>query len=161
VASGAGRDYYKEGAAFEAYVVTNLFPTPRYVVQHITSARDDLNGRFIESAQDPDIHIRDTQTGHSFWIECKWRTDGSIRHRKLIICKSWAQFRRYNDFQSEHRYGKVYIVVGFNGRPDAPNSIFCIPLNELEYPWHSLDRLEPYRRKSPTEPFDYSPGRLY
>jgi len=161
VASGAGRDHYKERDAFEAYVATKLFPEPLYVVRRITSARDDLNGRSIESAQDPNIHIRDTQTGHSFWIECKWRTDRSIRHRKLIICKSYAQFRRYNDFQREHRCTKVYIVVGFNGKPDAPNSIYCIPLDELEYPWRCLDTLEPYRRRSPTEPFDYSLGRLY
>jgi hypothetical protein len=157
--SGARRDHYKEGEAFETYVANSLFPKPRYVVRHMTTTRDDLKGRFIESAQDPDIRIRDTQTSHSFWIECKWRTDGSIRHRKLIICKSRAQMERYNDFQKEHSYEKVYIVVGFNGKPDAPNTVYCIPLGDLEYPWRYLDTLEPFRRSS-TEPFDYSPGRL-
>jgi hypothetical protein len=157
--SGSKRDHFKEGEAFETYVANSLFPKPRYVVRHMTTTRSDLKGRFIESAQDPDIRIRDTQTGHSFWIECKWRTDRSIKDRKLIICKSKAQFERYNDFQNEHGNEKVYIVVGFNGKPEAPDTIYRIPLSDLEYPWRYLDTLEPFRRSS-TDPFDYSPGRL-
>ena len=153
------RDHYKEGDAFEAYVANKLFPEPYFDVIHATTRRSDLAGRKIVSATNPDLHLRDARTGDLFWVECKYRTDASIKDRKLIICKNRSQFDRYKKFQEEHRSERVYIVVGFNGRENAPNDLYCIPLDDLEYSWLFLDKLRTFLRV-PDRPFVYSMRRL-
>jgi len=158
-ASGTGRDYFKEGHAFEVYVANTLFPRPIYGVERITPRRDDLGGRFIASAKDPDLQIRHIKSGHLFWVECKWRTIKSVRNDKLAVLTR-AQLERYRSFQEKERQQRVYVVVGLGGHAYAPSRLFCIPIGGFNgHPWPFMKKLTPFER-SPSEPFQYWYGQL-
>jgi len=145
------KDHFEEGHTFEVYVANSLFPEPDFAVSHITTRRDDLGGRLVESAQNPDIEIRHRKSDHLFWVECKWRTSRSIRNCKLAVLTR-NQLERYNSFQERERLHRVYVVVGLNGRPDSPSRLFCIPLKEFNnQPWPYLRMLVPFER-SPAVP---------
>jgi len=157
--SGIKRDYFKEGYDFEVYVANSLFPRPDFDVEYFTTRRDDLAGRYIASALNPDIQIRHKKSDHLFWVECKWRTSQSVRNDKLAIL-SRAQLERYRSFQEKEGRHKVYVVVGLDGQAYAPSRMFCIPLEGFDnHPWPYMRRLTPFER-SPTEPFQYWYGRL-
>jgi hypothetical protein len=157
--SGVRRDYFKEGYDFEVYVANRLLPSPDFEVEYFTTRRDDLAGRYIASALNPDIQIRHKKSGHLLWVECKWRTSQSIRNDKLAIL-SRAQLDRYHSFQEKEGRHRVYVVVGLDGRPNAPSRMFCIPLEGFnDHPWPFMKKLKPFER-SPNEPFQYWYGRL-
>lgn len=158
--SGVRRDYYKEGHAFEVYVANSLFPRPDYDVVRITPRRDDLDGRYIASAEDPDLQIRHVKSNHLFWVECKWRTSRSLTQGKMRVCRDMNQLHRYREFQKEHLPEKVYIALGWwLPTRNAPFKMHCIPLDKMKQAWLDLDILKSFER-SPSEPFQYLHGRL-
>ena len=158
--SGIRRDYFKEGHAFEVYVANSLFPRTTYDVERITPRRDDLDGRYIASAKDPDLQIRHIKSNHLFWVECKWRTSRSLTQGKMRVCKNIDQLLRYQEFQEKHRPEKVYIALGWwESTKNAPFKMYCIPLDKMKHAWLDLDILGSFER-SPSEPFQYWYGRL-
>jgi hypothetical protein len=104
-------DTYSKGDLFENYA-QKLFPDQDFKVVHYTTRRDELDGRKIESAQNPDFQFEHRRSGHRFWVECKWR--GDLYDGKLDWCKDY-QFKRYKEFQEEVRPQKVYAVIGLDG----------------------------------------------
>lgn len=153
------RDYFKEGYAFEVYVANTLFPRPDYDIEYFTTRRDDLAGRYIASTLNPDMQIRQRKSNHLFWVECKWRTRKSMRNGKLAVL-SRVQLDRYCRFQEKEGKRRIYIVIGLDGRPNAPSRLFCLPIHEFNnQPWPPIGNLARFER-SPTEPFQYWYGRL-
>ena len=148
-----------EGEVFEVYVANRLFPWRDYDILDITPRIGALEDRYIESCEDPDLYVRHKRSNHSFYVECKWRTDASMKGRRIMVCKNRAQFERYRVFQAEHRPHKVYIVVGMNGTETAPSELYRIPLDSINDPWLYPDVIEEFKR-SPEETFKYINGRL-
>jgi hypothetical protein len=118
---------YLMGDLFEAYSA-NLFPTRDFTFLEVTPRRNDLNDRYIEAALRPDFRIRYEPNGHIIWVECKYRS--KLYNGKLKWCDE-EQFERYKRFQKESRPEKVYVVIGLGGQPDAPDSTFCMPLDDV------------------------------
>jgi hypothetical protein len=147
-------DNYAKGDLFEEYVI-NLFPAEYFKILHATTRRDDLGGRQIESAKNPDFHIQHIPSRHKFWVEAKFRQN--IYNNKLIWCNQ-NQLMRYKKFQDSVRPEKVYIVIGNGGSPSAPEIIYCIPLDEIKYTDLFLSKIEMYK-KHPYSQFIYN-GRL-
>jgi hypothetical protein len=154
VKAGFG-DNHAKGDLFEGYVA-RLFPESFFTIVHHTPSRNDLNGRFIESKQMPDFQIRHNASGHRFWVECKWR--GQLKDGKI----DWSnpeQLERYRDFQRDVRPEMVYVVIGYGGWPSIPDSIYCIPLNEVKYPGLYPQAIQNYLRPKNID-FWYQEGRL-
>ncbi|MEM3513048.1 MAG: hypothetical protein QXH13_02590 [Thermoplasmata archaeon] len=149
-------DTYAKGDLFENYVIDH-FPQEFFKILHATTRRDDLGGRQIESAKNPDFHLQHIPSGHKFWVEAKFRRD--LFQNKLVWCKEF-QLKRYKEFQEEVRPEKVFIVIGLGGRPTSPETMYCIPLDEIEYVGLYLHKIEHYRR-DPTAEFRYRNGVLF
>jgi hypothetical protein len=148
-------DSYSKGDLFEEYVI-DLFPEEYFKILHATTRRDDLGGRQIESAKNPDFHIQHIPSGHKFWVEAKFRQN--IYNDKLIWCREY-QLERYKEFQESVRPEKVFIVIGNGGSASAPETIYCIPLDQIDYVGLFLSKIEKYRKR-PNTPFYYSNGIL-
>lgn len=140
----------------DTYVNEDLFEV--YAKRLFKRSDFDLlrDGRKIELEKNPDFQFWHKRSGHSFWVECKFRNDHY--DNKLDWCRP-DQLESYKQFQEDVWPEKVYIVIGFGGRPLKPSSMFCMPLDEVEnygiYP-NVLVRYE----RNPTQPFDYQGGRL-
>lgn len=156
--SGDGRDYFREGHAFEVYVANSLFPRTDYVIERITPRRDDLDGRYIASAKDPDLQIRHIKSDHLFWVECKWRTSKSLVAGKMRVCNDIDQLLRYKEFQEKHQPEKVYVALGWWTK-NAPFKMYCMPIDKMMHAWLDLDVLSSFERSS-SEPFQYWYGQL-
>lgn len=146
---------FAKGDLFEELVV-KLLPEQQFSIIHATTRRNDLSGRRIESAKDPDLHIRHRKSNHKFWVECKYR--GDLYEDKVNWCRQY-QLDRYRAFQEERRPEKLYIVIGFGGMVTRPESLYCVPLDDMKYPDLYLTTLQPYWHPR-NRPFDYSCGRL-
>jgi hypothetical protein len=114
------------------------------------------DGRKIESEKNPGLQFWHKRSGHSFWVECKFRND--YYNDKLDWCRP-DHFECYKQFQEDVWPEKIYIVIGFGGRPLKPSFMFCMSLDEMENCCIYPNVLEKYER-DPTQPFDYQGGRL-
>jgi hypothetical protein len=144
-----------KGQFFEAFVC-KLFPRESFDVVHATTNRNDLCGRRVWEAEEPDFRFRHRPSGHFFWVECKYRT--ALYDGKIKWAERW-QMERYQRFQRLHRPEKVYVVIGFGGEPGNPESLYSIPLDEIQYPRLFPTYIEKYSR-SVTKEFEYLGGRL-
>jgi len=144
-----------KGHYFEAFV-SSLFPSSEFDVIHATTTRSDLNGRMIGEAKDPDFRFHHKSSGHYFWVECKFRT--TLYDGKIKWAEKW-QMERYQEFQKLHRPEKVYVVIGFGGDPNNPDSLYSIPLNKIQYTRLFPGSIGKYSRNVNQE-FEYQAGRL-
>lgn len=147
---------YAKGDLFEDYV-RNLFPDEEYGLVHVTPRANDHDGRKIESRLMPDFQFRHRRTNHLFWVECKYRAD--LFRGKLQWCEPW-QLERFKKFQESSRPAKVFIVIGLGGKSSKPHQMYCIPLDEIQYPGLYPNTIAQYLRP-PNNIFRYSAGRLY
>jgi hypothetical protein len=149
-------DNFSKGEIFEEYVA-GLFPEKFFSIMHKTTNKSDLNGRKIESSLKPDFQFRHLPNNHCFWVECKFRSD--IYQDKIEWCKEW-QFNRYKQFQESVRPEKIFVVIGLGGRWSNPEALYCMPLDEINYPGLFPKSIGKYRRPVDKE-FWYQAGKLY
>lgn len=146
---------YSKGNHFEAFVC-NLFPSDVFDVVHARNARNDLNGRKVGEAKDPDFRFYHKPSGRFLWVECKFRT--ALHDGKIQWAEKW-QLEMYQQFQRLHRPEKVYVVIGFGGSPTNPDGLYSIPLDEISSPRLYPMSIEKYSRSVYKE-FEYRGGRL-
>jgi hypothetical protein len=146
---------FAKGDLFEV-LVQRMLPDKEFAIVHATTRRDDLDGRKIESAKDPDFRVRHRNSNHLFWVECKYRSEPY--QDKVQWCEK-HQLERYKEFQEKVGREKVYIVIGLGGIASRPTSIYCVPLDEIKYPGLFLTTLQPYKHPR-NHPFSYVNGRL-
>jgi hypothetical protein len=128
------------GKAFEDHIQDLIFQNNRrkqyFTLEYRTpDYYDAKSGIYAETNMDPDFRIRYNPTGDVFAVECKFRS-GYAKDNKGRAILSWskpAQFARYQKYQQEKNI-PVYVVIGFGGSPNDPNTIYCIPLSEIKYP---------------------------
>jgi len=150
-------DNYTIGDRFEAYVL-DLFPEKAFRLLHATTRRDDLHGRKVESALNPDFQLEHKSTQKRFGVECKFRTSKSVIDRKLKWCQEY-QLRRYREFQEKTQNERVFVALGFEGSPSSPEKLYCFPVDEMKHWSLYFDLLEKYRRPTDKQ-FWYEDGRL-
>jgi hypothetical protein len=144
-----------KGHYFEEFV-RSLFPSEDFDVLHAKTTRNDLkSGRFGET-KDPDFRFCHRSSGRCFWVECKFRS--TLYDGKIKWAEKW-QMNRYQEFQRLHRPEKVYIVIGFGGDPNNPDSLYSIPLDKILDTRLFPMSIEKYHRTVDKE-FEYHGGRL-
>ncbi len=145
-------DPHAKGDLFESYC-SKLFHDDDFLCLHQTIKQSDTGEREVKELEDPDYRFQHRKTGHKFWVECKFR--GGLNYEgKIGWCEDW-QLERYRKFQTSHKPEKVYVVIGLRGMPSMPDSMYCVPLDKMEYPDTYPTRIEKYER-NPRERFKYN-----
>lgn len=152
---------YDKGLTFEQYVF-DLFDQNYYSIEEWTrDVSDKRNGRTVESDKNPDFIVRYKPRRERFAVECKYRSRyvPSKKIDKNVIAWSYPeQIQRYQNF-SEKNGIPVFIVIGMMGNPDKPQYMYCIPLEEANYPEIFPSVFGKYRR-SPGKSFFWNNGIL-
>lgn len=152
---------FEKGYAFEQFVVSKFEKGGPYILETWRSDKE-FKGVFPQDSMDPDLvwlYELDVDTALPFAVECKWRSDyynGGIKWAKPY------QWENYMDFQEAHGV-PVFIVLGIGGRPDNPDELFIIPLDEIKYPIIFKSVLLKYRCRNPHQILTYNPrsNKLY
>lgn len=137
---------YQKGKDFEDFV-ERMFPDRDFEIIQ----RADLEGSKM-----PDLYIRDRKSREKFWVEAKWRA--RLYDDKFKICEP-DRLEAYRDFQKGVKPETVFMVLGLGGNPSMPDRLFCLPLEELEYPTPYRSILQEKEHKHAT--FRYERGKLY
>lgn len=121
----------EKGNEFENYICS-LFDKKYFGVKEWTSDHSRKRDIFVEADCNPDIVMRYRYKDRNelFAIECKFRK--SLFKGKLEWSK-YPQLNRYRNYQEENNI-PVFVLIGLGGNPNSPERLFCIPLNEIEYP---------------------------
>lgn len=96
------------------------------------------NGIHAEENSQPDLRFR--KEGKPFAVECKWRRDF---FKDRIDWAGDFQIRNYNDFQREQKM-PVFVALGVGGTPEAPGTLYLVPLSRLKYGFATRDYLQPF-----------------
>lgn len=141
-------DTYKQmGDDFENYVA-NLFNPKYFNIENWTGDTSKRAGVYVKSDSNPDFTLsykgRGKHNGSRFAVECKFR---SKPFKNKVGIATDAQLRRYLLYSKKNDI-PVFIVVGLGGKPQAPERMFCIPLEEVEYPELYMSRLERWERNA-------------
>jgi len=137
-------DEHAKGKAFEEYIVA-LFPKSYF---RIIEWRGDKysNGRYAESNRLPDLELRlETKSVQvPFAVECKWRK--GFYEGKINWAKDY-QLKNYKQYQHEKNIA-VFVIIGVGGEPSDPESLYVVPLEEIESAVLYQQELQPYYRYS-------------
>lgn len=143
--------YLKMGLEFEKYSLA-LFPESEWDIVDISKDQIGKTKRKIESQKNPDMILRNIQSGKSFIIECKYRSKFRKGIKSEVV--KWAedyQMKNYALFQKEKNL-PFYVILGIEGVPSSPKQLFLIPFKEIRYKWLSKDYLKQYLHQT-NKPF--------
>lgn len=119
----------EKGNYFEKYVVT-LFDEKYFSIVHWTTDTMRKHDRFVESDCGPDLIMRYKSNSETFCIECKFR---STLYEGKLVWSNFQQLKRYQAFAAENRL-PFFVIIGLGGKPNSPDRLFCISLEEAKYP---------------------------
>ena len=137
---GSNTDVDK-GDMFEQYVV-DLFNKSHFNVVEWTTDMMRKHNRYVESDSNPDLTMRHKTTDVVFSVECKFR---SKLYRGALNWSNWKQLRRYKSYSFDNEV-PLFVVIGLGGSPQCPDRMFCIPIEDMEYPSLYPKIFEEYER---------------
>jgi hypothetical protein len=118
----------KKGDDFEKYVVER-FNKPCF---KLTEWRSDKihNGVYAASSRLPDLeyHFKTNHADCYFAVECKWRAaffEGRIEWAKEYQLETYRKF-------SQEKKMEVFILIGIGGQPNQPQSLYIVPLRNID-----------------------------
>ncbi len=154
----------KKGHTFERYVAEKFSSNPKFFAIEEWSAdnHDKAAGIKVEANQNPDMVIRFKPTNERFAVECKYRTNPSTDQKNGSHVISFAKRHQIENYKKYSRKQQipVFIVIGLGGRPDSPEAMFCLPLEEAKYEELYFSLLNQYKKKNPESGFFWSNGNL-
>ena len=139
-------ELYLKGREFQNFI-ERMFPGREFEFTH----RADLDGSKL-----PDFHIKDRKTREGFWVEVKYRS--RLFNDKFPICNK-ERLDSYKAFEASQKPEKVFMIFGLGGNAGDPEEIFCLPLDQIEFP--DLFRSKFNQGKHDHATFRYERGRLY
>ena len=141
---------FEKGKEFEDYVETVLFPRSHYNLVEKTHDFMQNSDRFVESSWNPDFKFRCIKTQKEFWIEAKYRSHFDYEDKVTII--DLHQFKRH--YEKNTVKCPVFLVIGLEGRSNAPRKISLMHISEIEYDKLYGDVLAKYQIK-PDKPVNF------
>ena len=130
-----------KGNSFETCVV-DLFDKSHFTVVEWTTDMMRKHNRYVESDSNPDLTMRHKTTDVVFSVECKFR---SKLYKGALNWSNWKQLRRYKSYSSDNEV-MLFVVIGLGGSPQCPDRMFCIPIEDIEYPALYPNIFEEYER---------------
>jgi len=143
------------GDTFEEYLL-HLFHPLEFIHEKLPPKREFGKRTSKKEEKKPDFKFTHRRSEHSFWVEAKYRSD--TYKGKLRVCKKY-KYERYKKFQKRVKPEKVFIVVGHDGEPYDPDTLYVFDIEKMKHPTpyeHMLDN----RGRNPRELFRYKSGRL-
>ncbi|MCK5319723.1 MAG: hypothetical protein KAJ55_17560 [Anaerolineales bacterium] len=131
------------GNSFETHVV-DLFDKSYFTVVEWTTDMMRKHNRYVESDSNPDLTMRHKTTNMVFNVECKFR---SKLYKGGLSWSNWNQLQRYKSYTSDNKI-PLFVVIGLGGSPQYPDRMFCIPIDDIEYPTLYPSVFEKYERDS-------------
>ena len=131
----------EKGLAFEKFII-DMFDKPYFSIK-VWQGDKFHDNKYAEANRHPDLVMSLTAFGKKtpFAVECKWRaslSDGGL---------NWAteeQIAIYNQFAKDEDLS-VFVAIGVGGTPDAPASLYIVPLTKLRYPFAKEEYLEKFK----------------
>lgn len=120
---------FAKGEAFEDYVRSYLFHENHYELIHRTHDYNSNNNDYVESSLQPDFKFRCKKTGKEFFVEAKYKSNPEYFKDKIHWCEPY-QLKRY---QKIDKHTKVFIILGFYGKPKKPEELFLFPLSAARF----------------------------
>ncbi|MDT0295172.1 hypothetical protein ACFQ3R_05005 [Mesonia ostreae] len=121
---------FEKGELFENFVVDKLFKASEYDLIHRTNSFNQNESRYAENTLKPDFKFRCKTTQQEFYVEAKFRS--GFNSKEMIEAISYNQIERFKTFQKKEKI-PIYIVIGYGGIPNNPESLSLIPLDDLSY----------------------------
>ncbi len=118
---------FDKGDEFENYIRQVIFPSDRYELIHKTHSYIENKKDYIESSLYPDFLFRCKETDKEFYVEAKFRSN--FYKDKVEWAKPY-QLKRYKEIDNKK---PVFLCLGLQGKPNKPESIFIIPMQDLKY----------------------------
>lgn len=120
---------FVKGEVFEDYVREYLFPEDMYELVHKTHDYKSNNSDYVESSLLPDFKFRCVKTGKEFFVEAKYKSNPEYFKDKIEWCKPY-QLKRYQEIDKD---AKVFIILGFGGKPKKPEELILFPLSAAKF----------------------------
>ncbi|MEX6688671.1 SH3 domain-containing protein [Danxiaibacter flavus] len=133
-----------KGDAFEQFIIKKLSKNPSLSIKRWRSDKY-VEGIFAQSNKHPDFEIMFSGTkngekiNRAFGLECKWRH--YFFNDKIELESSLLNnYKQYAEDENK----PVYLVIGVGGKASDPETLFLVPLKDVEN--NNLDRefLMPY-----------------
>jgi hypothetical protein len=135
-----------KGKRFEEFVVRKFQAEQFYTLKEWRGDKY-VDGIYPESNKYPDLELEFTMKDikRRFAIECKYRSRMNGQNEVEFAYED--QLKRYKQFEAE--YGiPVYILLGLEGKPEAPQHLFLIPVSTIYHPVLSEEQLQQYHKES-------------
>ena len=144
----------QNGINFEKYVVQKF--NKRFFTLKEWTGDKYINGIYAESTLHPDLHfefkLNDITTG--FAVECKWR---KRLYKNGVELAKLEQLKRYRKYENEKKL-PVFIVIGLQGNSSNPESLYIIPVKDVNTTFLTIDTLKKYE-KDKTQNFFFDPNK--
>jgi hypothetical protein len=125
-------DYKEKGDAFEQFIAKKISENPFFSIRHWRSDKF-VSGIFAQSNRHPDFEVAFSLTKNGeqfddvFAIECKWR-HYFFNEKIELEAYQLNNYRQYSQLENK----AVYVVIGVGGKASDPETLFMVPLNEIE-----------------------------
>lgn len=133
----------EKGFLFEKYVVEKFDRT----IFKLFEWRSDKyhEGIYAVSNSLPDLEYNFKTSRHNFriGIECKWRFKFTNKKIEVANERNLENYWQY----SKDREIPVFIILGVGGKPEAPEELYIIPLDEIQGPVLYRNQLNQFKRK--------------
>lgn len=135
-----------KGKRFEEYVVRKFQAEKFYTLKEWRGDKY-VDGIYPESNMYPDLELEFNMKDikRRFAIECKYRSRMNDNNEVEFAYED--QLKRYKQFEAEFGI-PVYILLGLEGKPEAPEHLFLIPVSAIYHPVLSEEQLHHYHKES-------------
>jgi hypothetical protein len=135
------KDLKKEkGNDFEKFVVQKF--NKKYFKIIEWAGDKYVNGIYAETSKQPDLRIKFSlyEIEKEFAVECKYR---SYYYKGGI---DWAKENQRSNYQSYSEANGIvtFVVIGVGGKPESPDELFIVPLQDLKSDFISKSDLSQY-----------------
>jgi len=130
----------QKGNDFEDYMIQLLGKQSQ--IQFVGKVSDyHKNGVSALENYEPDLKFKYNTI--PFAVECKWRN--SFKNGKT----KWAESRQINNYVTYQntKNEKVYVALGIGGTPNAPETLYLIPLFRLKLEFVTADYIKEFEIK--------------
>ena len=132
----------KKGDDFEKFIIKKF--NKEYFTIKQWAGDKYIEGTYSEKTLQPDIivefHLHDYSKKVA--IECKWR---SSIFNKSVQFSYEDQLKRYKEFEQKEHID-VYIALGIGGKASKPETLYLIPLRDLNEPLITHKNLIKYKK---------------
>ena len=143
----------QKGYLFEKFIVEKFDQNYFRLIEWRSDKFHD--GKFAATSRLPDLEYHFITSRHDckIAIECKWRAD--FTNNKKIEIARIDQLEKYWQYSIDNKI-EVFIILGVGGKPEDPEDLYIIPLDNIPGPVVYKDKLKNFKRYNQKGDFFYN-----